>query len=459
MRIRENFMVNIFRKFMFFIFDLMVYKLDFLKVLREYMTIKSNIHQDVSINLKIQKFRLFKLLNYSIKYVPFYKKIAKKENFNLSLDTIFEDIKQFPIINKSTIRNYHEKLCSNHNNKIYRINTSGGTTGEPVRIPQGKNYFFKGHAATLAFNEIGNCYPGTKTIKLWGDERDILNDSKGILSLFLKIFKNLSFQNSFMMSEKTLLKYINEINEEKPRCIIAYVQSIYELAKFIEYHDIDIHSPNSIITSSGVLTPRVKGFIENTFKTRVYNRYGSRELGLIGMSCEKSSKLHINMYQQYVEITNDRGERIPSNQKGNIIITNLNNYIMPLIRYKIGDVGSLNKKDCKCGRGLIRLNKIYGRVVDIFKNSSGDIIDGEYFTHLFYFVKNLKKFQVIQEKKDLIKIFLVTIDGTKLENNVESAIINKIKIVMGENCRVIIDYVNSIHPSKSGKHRYTISNI
>jgi len=79
--------------------------------------------------------------------------------------------------------------------------------------------------------------------------------------------------------------------------------------------------------------------------------------------------------------------------KGKHNYTNLINYGMPLIRYKIGDQGSLDLSQCPYGRGLIRLDNIYGRVVDIFKNEKGELIDGEYFIHLFYFLENVKKFK------------------------------------------------------------------
>ena len=146
-------------------------------------------------------------------------------------------------------------------------------------------------------------------------------------------------------------------------------------------------------------------------------RYASREVSVIGSSCEKIHKIHINMYHKFVEIVDTYGNSLNEHKKGSIIITDLINYTMPLIRYNIGDVGSIDYSQCSCGRGLIRFDNVFGRVVDIFKNEKGELIDGEYFTHLFYFKENVKKFQVVQEKTNEIYIYLVTIDNNELKQN------------------------------------------
>ena len=127
--------------------------------------------------------------------------------------------------------------------------------------------------------------------------------------------------------------------------------------------------------------------------------------------------------------------------------------------YKIGDRGSINLSNCPCGRGFIRLNNVYGRIIDIFMNSKGELVYGDYFTHLFYFRENVKQFQVVQEKLDKIIIKIVTNDNKPLESSIIKDIEDKIKIVMGENCRVIFEYVDYINPSRSGKYIYTISNV
>ncbi len=338
--------------------------------------------------------------------------------------------------------------------------TSGGTTGEPIELIHDEDFKIRSSAAIQAFSEIGDSYAGNKKIRLWGEENLILRGKQGYFNNIKNIYlKNTFFQNAFRLSVAKIKKYIKEINLIKPRVIYTYVHSIYEMARIIKRYKLNITSVDSIITTAGVLTNKMRNFIENIFKCRVFNFYGSRETSFTGISCKNSNKIHINMYQKYIEIVDNNGKALKEHNAGDLIITPLFNYIMPLIRYKIGDKGSIDYNPCSCGRGLIRLESVIGRTVDIFKNKRGELIDGEYFTHLFYFLKNIKRFQIIQEKIDEININIVTFDKNQFKKSIETDLSSKIKFVMGNDCKIVFNYVSNIEQSLSGKIRYTISKI
>jgi len=150
-----------------------------------------------------------------------------------------------------------------------------------------------------------------------------------------------------------------------------------------------------------------------------------------------------------------------SGKMGEVVVTTLVNYTMPLIRFKIGDMAVLSNRQCSCGRGLPMIEKIVGRNVDVFKNIKGDLIDGEYFTHLIYFKDYIKKFQVIQEKEDYIIVKLVLDNEESFIKNKKDFddIKDKIKLVMGNSIEIKYILVNDILPTTSGKYRYTISKV
>jgi len=442
------------------LYDLLIFRQDYLKILKEYYFIRKHLFNSIKVNSMIQQQRLYKIVEYAINNIPYYRTIAKKEQIKISFDSIFDDLKKFPVLTKKIIRENCHALHPNLNKMHFKIETSGGTTGEPIKLIQDKNYFLKRYASNQVFDEIGGYSIGDKLIKIWGNEKEIFEYSKRIYyKMIREVIRNTTFQNSFKMPEEKIKMYINEINKKKTKVIIAYVQSIYEIAKYIKQNQIPINKINSIITSAGVLYPKIKTLLEEIFRCRVYNRYGSREVGIIGSSCERSDKIHINMFQQYIEVLDDENVILNENERGNLVITNLTNYGMPLIRYLIGDRGSLNYSPCHCGRGLLRLNNVYGRVVDVFKNYKNDLIDGEYFTHLFYFRDNIKQFQVIQEKIDEIKIKLITLNGKKINPSIIQDIDKKIRLVMGKNCKIHYQYCSQIDSSYSGKFRYTISKV
>jgi len=453
-------LVKLLRKILYQLGYLALLKSDYPNFLKEYYYIKKNMFKSRNTVETLQKERLYEIIKYSIENISYYKKWARKKSIKISKESIFEDIKKFPILTKEIIRKNLPDLINKNSMFNYRINTSGGTTGEPIKIFQDSNFIAKAEAANLAFNEFSGYSLGNKIVMLWGDEREILSHFGSTLtSLKNRIIKNTIFLNTFRMSKDDIYKYLSVIRKEKPKIIIAYVQSIYELANFVEKYNLKKISVNSIITTAGVLENTTKDKIEEIFETKVFNRYGSREIGMIGSSCECSAKLHLNDFQKYVEILDDNDEVLGENEKGHIIITCFTNFMMPLIRYKIGDIGSLNYSQCACGRNLLRLNNVHGRVVDIFKNEVGDLVDGEYFTHLFYFRDNVKKFQLIQEDINEINIKIETINGKPLKEEIESDIKEKIRLVMGDNCNVNFEYVDYIEPDPSGKFRFTISRV
>ena len=107
----------------------------------------------------------------------------------------------------------------------------------------------------------------------------------------------------------------------------------------------------AIMTSAGTLHPLMREKIETAFQCKVFNRYGSREVGDIASECEAHAGLHVFPSGNYIEIVDDQGHPVPNGEEGNILVTNLYNYAMPLIRYYIGDRGVLSRSDrCACGR-------------------------------------------------------------------------------------------------------------
>ncbi|MBD3195362.1 MAG: hypothetical protein GF317_09920, partial [Candidatus Lokiarchaeota archaeon] len=283
------------RKLLFFIYNLKNYRFKVFKFINEYIKLNNSLYQSIENNRAIQKKRLYRLLKHASLNIPYYQEIVREKRINISLDTIFEDIRKFPILTKELLRENWDLLHSDLKYKKYSINTSGGTTGEPVRFIQTRKYKILNECGKIVFNQIGGYYPGNRLVKLWGNEKDILGMSEGFLKpIENKFFRNIFFQNSFKMSNQDLREYIYQINKIKPNTILAYVQSIYEMAKFIRRNGLAVFSPKSIITSAGILTSEMKEYIEDTFNCEVFNRYGSREVSVIGSSCEVSEKIHIN---------------------------------------------------------------------------------------------------------------------------------------------------------------------
>ena len=442
----------------------LLYKLRGAKRLEYYNYLKKNQWNSLEKNFQIQKHLLFENLIFSFNNIPYYK------NLNIDFDsfkedTIFEDIKSIPFLTKKELKEEYDNLYI-INSKLKRVysNTSGGSTGEPTKFMQDNVYRDWSGATKLLYNEWAKRKIGEPLIQLWGSERDILGQNEDAPHRLANWVRNLKLLNSFRMTQKEMEKYVEEINLYKPKMILAYVQSIYELAKFVRDNDLKVYSPSSIMTSAGILHPKYEELIKDIFQCPVYNRYGSREVGDMACDCDKHEGLHLNIFNHYIEIIDKEGRNCESGKMGEVVVTTLRNYTMPLVRFKIGDMAVFSNKKCSCGRGLPMIDKIVGRVTDVFKTREGRIIPGEYFIHFIGVVLNrgiIKKFQVIQEKEDYIIVKLVLDNKESFIKNKKdfNEITDKIKLVMGNSTKVKYILVDDILPTKSGKYRYTISKV
>ncbi len=399
------------------------------------------------------------LLDYAYKHVPYYFDLFNKigiVNKNVVDRKYFDKI---PPLTKEIIRKEGKRMYSDDIRIIkHYVNTSGGSTGEPIKIIQDFDYRDKSWANKILYCEMIGKQLGEKEIKLWGSERDIFQGSESYRSQLQNWIYNRRLLNSFRMTEKQKEYYIDEINKFKPVSIWAYIDSIYELARFIDIKGKAIHSPKTILVTAGTVELEIQRYIASIFNAPVYNQYGSREVGDMAVECPAKNGLHVFDYLYKFEILDKDLKSLKNNEIGEVYVTPLMNYVMPLIRYKIGDTASWsNMTKCSCGRNTPLINNVHGRVTNHFIKKDGTVVHGEYFTHLFYFRKWVKKFKVIQNDYNTIEC-LVVLDG-KPDKNDEKDISQKIRLVMGKDCAAKFRYVRYIPPSKSGKYLYTESKI
>jgi phenylacetate-CoA ligase len=264
--------------------------------------------------------------------------------------------------------------------------------------------------------------------------------------------------NAFRMGANDMAEFILRINEFRPDFILAYAEAIYQFTRFIEDQNIRVRSPKCIITSAGVLYPFMREKIQAVFRCPVYNYYGSREVGAIACECEEQNGLHVSDLTHYLEILKPDGTPALEGEVGDIVISLMTNRAMPLMRYRIGDVGAIRRDVCPCGRSMVRLIYLAGRSSDMFIRKDGGAVHGEYFTHLLYDIPAVRKFQVVQESLDEI-VFRVISRGVSIPLEREAEIRQKVELVLGGPLQVRFEYVNDLPATNSGKYRYTVSRV
>ncbi|MFQ5753862.1 MAG: phenylacetate--CoA ligase family protein, partial [bacterium] len=341
-------------------------------------------------------------------------------------------------------------------------NSSGGSTGEPVRLIQDRYYRDWVLAIKMLDDLWGGYLSGEKKMLLWGSERDLLVDRETLKFRLSKWLRNEIWLNAFRMTSDKMRGYIKQINTFRPLQILAYAESIYELARFIDRDGLKLdYRPQAIMTSAGTMDSHKREIIERVFRVPVFNRYGSREVGDIACECESHKGLHVHAPTHYVEILRPDGSPTEPGETGEIVVTSLINHVMPLIRYRIGDMGAWSEKACVCGRSWPLLKEVTGRTSDYFILKNGD----RFRLPTFWFIANnwIKKYQVIQEDYKLITVFIVPLRGANNPHQKyrQSLMVLKknIKGALGHDCQVNFDFVREITPTASGKFCYTLSKV
>jgi phenylacetate-CoA ligase len=414
---------------------------------------KDGVPPDTSKRLLVQ------LLEHCQQNVPYYRETMRTVGNSFHEDPE-EYLKNFPILTKNIIRSHFNELKSlDLPRRRWYFNTSGGSTGEPVRLIQDWDYAGRSGAITLLYSKLIGREIGECEVCLWGSIRDIIGGGETRKARLLNKLTNTMFLNAFRMNADTMREYVSILIHKRPRLIISYVDSIYQLAKLAEREGLPVTLETPVITTAGTLFPFVREKIRTVFECNVFNRYGSREVGDIACERPGYKGLWVAPWGNYVEIVDSQGNRLPDGIEGEILVTSLTNFAMPLIRYRIGDRGVLSpSKETSRDKHQQVLREVRGRTCDTFVTKNNDLIHYGYFMYLLFFRDWISQYQVIQKSVSRI-IFKIVRVSDKYQQTELDDIVAKTKLVMGDDCEVVFEFVDEIQPSVSGKYRYTISEI
>jgi phenylacetate-CoA ligase len=404
---------------------------------------------------------LGRLLTHAYRRVPYYT-----AQFNhVFRDTPsgrdpFHDLPRLPILTKDILRErYNDLQARDVDRRGWHVNRSGGTTGEPVRLVQDPRLDDTVRATNLFYSHQVGGLVGAGEVRLWGSERDLYEGTIGLRAKLTNALSNVIYLNAFRMTPDDMRRYIDIINRRRPPLIVAYSQAIYELARFARETGAAVVPQRVIISSSNPLYPFMRETVESVFGCRVYNRYGSREVG--DMACERPGVdgLWVAPWANYLEIVDDEGRPAPAGVEGNILVTSLSNYAMPLIRYQIGDQGVMAPAGERHGDDVQILASVTGRITDNFRTKNGGAVPGIYFIHMVGVVLDagdIRQFQFVQTELDAITVRIVESEARRGKVDTE-VVRDAIRRVMGDSCRVTFELVDEIEPAASGKHQYTKS--
>lgn len=407
---------------------------------------------------ELEEFRqqkLQRLLREALIYVPYYRNLAG-ENLESWLEK--PEISRFPILDKKLIRQnfdslMHEKIDSM---QASRSSTSG-STGESLFFMISRDSILFSDAAFFRDFKYMNASPLAPQATLWGAKFDQSSD-RGIKKWLKDIFKPFYFFSSYEMTENKMTEILHLIQKKKVEVLTSYPSPLEHLAKFAEPLNLQFPHLKAIISSSEQLHDHQRELFQRVFGVEVFNRYGSREFGCIAHECKCHDRLHIEADHLFIEILDENLDPCPPGKTGELYITNLDNFAMPLIRYRIGDMAEWHQEtSCRCGCMFPALRRVEGRSFDLIKDSRGNVVSGTFWTILIKFVSDqISNFQLIQKEIDHAELRLVT--PVQLTEEQESLLRKQVSEKLPA-LNLSITYVDSIPLTRSGKRRFIISEL
>jgi phenylacetate-CoA ligase len=393
--------------------------------------------------------RLQQVLKHAYDTVPFYRSAWDDAGVHPQDLKSLEDLKQFPIVTKQHVRTREaEFLSSSFDATKLLVKRTSGSTGVPltVRIDEaGKQWKA---ACTIRADQWSGYRLGQRVAKVWGNPEYQHFGWKGLLRN--RLLDRATYLDTLDMDDGIIRDFVDAVRRKRPGLLFGHAHSLYLLAKRLKNDGVTDVRPNGIISTAMPLHAWQRTVMEEVFGVSPTNRYGCEEVSLIACECEKHRGLHINADSVFVEVEKDK--------TGNLLITDLSNFAMPLIRYRIGDVATLSDRQCECGRGLPLLESIEGREADFVVTPSGRMISGISLTENFALhIRGAAQVQVIQETVHHLRIRLVTDDG--FTNDSERAIAKLVNDTFGLGVRHDIERVDAIPQEPSGKYRFCISKV
>lgn len=394
--------------------------------------------------------RLRKLLSHAINNSAYYQKRFTGLKTSAPEISSLKDLLRFPLLKREDLQEDYRKIFCPVDDTAYQ-DSSGGSTGEPVNFYHDNYYKMFSNGLHLLFLSWIGVSQGDRTAVFWGAERDF-GEASLKERLYMKL-ERVKILNSFNVDDTSLDKFLSEIEKFKPDYIYGYSSSLELAATYINKTRKFVLRPKAIRSTAEMLYDVQRTEIEKAFQCPVYNFYGSREVNNIAAECSAHEGLHVFASGRIIEVVDEKGNPLPSGEIGYMAVTDLTNFSFPFIRYLNGDMASMRKERCSCGRSYPLLENVAGREYDIL-TFGGKYIHGQFFPNLFYQQPDVKQFQVIQEADDHLVIKVV---APNQELDIRS-LLKKVRQKVGEEVKIDVTFVDKIPVLKSGKYRFTINN-
>ena len=399
--------------------------------------------------------RLLHMLNHAVENVPYYRELGVSKS--RSVDELASNLGRFPLLTKEIVKEQADELLSTTIDRDALMPSgTGGSTGTPMKFWRTNECIAQRKAQEAAFDAMMG-YRWGKRMALFVSAAH----THGMLSGLKQAIRNSTCERMLRFdpnnaNEEYLSGFQRRFERARPRYIRCFPNSLVLFAEFLAARGQSYDFVAAISVTGENLYTWQRELFESVFGARVFERYATKECGVIAGQSIDAEAMRIFTPGVHVEVIDRNGRPCEQNEVGRIVVTDLFNEAMPLIRYDVGDLGSVSVETGPDGRTVPVMTKLLGRDRDIVLDSEGVPRPGYLFVELVSKLDTGMQFQFVQESRSLLIVNVVTGDGPSSEIE---RVRRETQQIVGPKVEVRVREVEKIERDGSGKYSYVISKL
>jgi phenylacetate-CoA ligase len=403
---------------------------------------------------RLQGAKLQDLLSHARACCPYYREVFDRAGLDPTTDDPWDALQRLPLLDKGTIREHLNEMTWPSAPGGVHESVTGGSTGEPLRFRFDRRRQALDKAARMRSHRWFNVEVGDRELYLWGSPLEAAAQDR--LKSWRDRLTNELLLSAFDLSPERMDEYLEIISRFDPACIFGYPSSLLLLCQHGRRRG-RVVRPASLrmVSATGELLDQgQRREIAGYFAVPVADGYGSREAGYIAHECPRGY-MHVTDESVVVEFIDDAGRPVADGRCGEIVVTQLDAYAMPLIRYRTGDMGRRVVGRCPCGRGLSLMEVVGGRRTDHLVATDGRMMHGLSMIYILREMEGVKRFQIRQGAGGNVEVRVIP-QGTFTDAD-RCHIVEQVQARLGQDVEVAVKLADSIEAGPSGKFRYVTS--
>lgn len=395
------------------------------------------------------------MCRHAVQSSPFYRKRFAAAGIDPADVHTIADLRDLPLLTKQDIRENLNSILSTKFRKDDLVPAkTGGSTGVALQVYCDALGVERRNAAALRSDEWSGWRVGQPLAAVWGNPPEAVT-WKNKLRGWLK--DRIIYLDTMKIDDEAIFNFLAEWQAMQPGMLYGHAHSLFILAEALRKRGLKLR-PTGIVATSMMLLDKERAVIEEVCGLPVTNRYGCEEVSLIGCECEEHKGMHLNLDHNIVEFLREDGSPCAPGEDGRIVVTELINFGMPMIRYEVGDRGVPSDRACPCGRGLPMMEHITGRTADFLVAADGSKVAGiSIIENSLTRFPGIRQLQIVQEEPLAMDVNLVPDEG--YDARVQEELLTALREMLGQGIGFRVHHVKSIAQERSGKYRFTICRI